>query len=178
MLQGRAIRAHRALVAVLAVLPILMAGPAVSVGATSASEDAQLTEDPTAATMCALGLDAERSFGPGTVLIRSEMSTAAQVAAWQELRHGPDITGLVSPLRAFDADEPVAVCLYSGTFSTPTGPPNLDGSPKPNHNVIRLLFLRDGSEIFDSAGYAPGTPGYTGGDIMQTPQDWLEGQGS
>ena len=110
-------------------------------------------------------------FGSGVSLIKAEQSTAAEVAAWQEHRYdkvpgGTLTTGISSRFRDMAAATPVAVCLYTGQFVTPVGPPNPDGTNRPPHNVLRLLVPVGGPVVLDSAGYA-------GGSMRpETPRDW------
>ncbi len=122
----------------------LLAGVSILLTATMLAERTQVAK---AVSTCEDVL--EQVWGPGTSvhLFRAEERTAGAVARWQEQRHAPQISGLVSPLRSRDASEPVMVCLYSGRFSTPH-PPGL-----PDHNMLRLLVLADGGILFDSAGY-------------------------
>lgn len=110
-------------------------------------------------------------YGSGVGLIRAEQSTAVGVADWQEhryekLKNGAAVSGIVSRLRDKAASAPVTVCLFSGQFVTPVGPPNPDGSAKPPHDVLRLLVLADGSIVLDSAGYSGGSMD------PETPRDW------
>ena len=104
-------------------------------------------------------------YGNITRVIRAETNRAGAVADWQELRHAPAITGIVSPLRAEEASAQVTVCLYLGSFATPVGPPKADGSARPSHDVLRLLVLDDGRWLLDSAGYQ-------GRMTPETPTDW------
>ncbi len=104
-------------------------------------------------------------FGEISAVVRSEWRTTAAVAEWQEMRHAPEITGLVSPLRAQRDLAPVLVCLYRGSFVTPTGPPPLDGSTGRPHDLIRVLVLADNSLVLDAAGYADRMS-------LETPSDW------
>jgi len=98
---------------------------------------------------------------------RAEWSTAGEVVAWQEGRH-PEVTP-TSDLRAEAPGAPVLVCIYSGEFVTPAGPPQDGVAPRP-HTRLRVLILESGEYIFDSAG-----PG--GGLKPETPNDWLNETG-
>lgn len=84
----------------------------------------------------------------------AEGSTALEVAEWQEKRHSPDISGLVSAFRELPSDLAVTVCVFRGSFVTPTGPPEPDGQAKPSHDLLTLLVTQDGNVMFDSAGYS------------------------
>lgn len=111
---------------------------------------AQLTDQARADATCRGILDRASEYGSSVELVRAQLSTAGAVARWQEERHAPDVSGIVSPLRNRDPAEPVAICLFSGTFVTPH-PPGL-----PDHDLLRLLVLADGSVVLDSAGYRGG----------------------
>lgn len=110
-------------------------------------------------------------YGSGVTLVRAELATAGDVVAWQEHRYDelPDhgvADGVQSPLRSMDADEPIGVCIYHGSFVTPVGPPGDDGAVKPPHDLLRLLVLAGGSVIVDAAGYVES------GMKPETPGDW------
>jgi hypothetical protein len=96
---------------------------------------------------CRSVLDKASEYGSSVEFFRAQQSTAGAVARWQEERHAPEVTGLVSPLRGRDPGESVTICLFSGSFVTPH-PPGL-----PDHDMLRLLVLADGSVVLDSAGY-------------------------
>ncbi len=103
--------------------------------------------------------------------MRAELDKADKVADWQEHRYDelPDsgvARGLRSNLRDIAPDDTVAVCIYSGTFVTPVGPPALDGMTKPPHDMLRLLVLADGTVTVDAAGYSKS------GMKPETPDDW------
>ena len=107
---------------------------------------------PDAVAVCQAALDAGASqYDAYMSVYRAEQSTAGAVATWQETRE-PGFRPL-SALRAQVPDKPVTVCIYSGTFATPVGPP-VNGVPRPPHNRLRLLVFDDGRQVLDSAGYA------------------------
>jgi hypothetical protein len=107
-------------------------------------------------------------YGQVDELVRAETSSVQDVALWQEMRHAPDIEGIVSPLRSMQSSAVVTVCLFSGTFVTPVGPPAPDGSVPPPHDRLRLLVSADGSVRLDAAGYR-------GRLAPETPSDWKRG---
>lgn len=113
----------------------------------AATTFAGLTQSAKADSTCKAVLGEASEYGSSVEFFRAQSSTAGAVTRWQEQRHAPDISGLVSPLRPRDPAEPVTVCLFSGTFVTPH-PAEL-----PAHNMLRLLVLGDGSVVLDSAGY-------------------------
>lgn len=118
--------------------------------------------------------DRVAEYGTGIALYRAEATTVQAVVAWQEQRYenlkdAPAVAGLRSPIRNAPAAGTVTVCLYSGTFVTPVGPPNEQGVPKPRHNLLRLLVFPNGEIVLDSAGYA-------GRMQPETPGDWSSGQ--
>lgn len=104
-----------------------------------------------------------REYGADMRVFRAEQSTAALTQRWQEQRL-PGIE-VVSPLRSRPGSEPVTICLYSGQFTTPVGPPLVDGKPNPPHNLLRVIVLNGGEVLLDTAGYR---------DTMhpETPADW------
>jgi hypothetical protein len=59
----------------------------------------------------------------------------------------------------------VMVCLFSGSFVTPTGGPGLDGQTQRQHDVLTLLVSADGEITFESAGY-------DGRIAHKTPAEW------
>jgi hypothetical protein len=95
----------------------------------------------------------------------AEGSTALEVAEWQEQRHSPDVSGLVSAFRAFPSDYGVTVCVFRGSFVTPTGPPEPGELAKPSHDVLTLLVTQDGNVVFDSAGYSDSI-------VNRSPDEW------
>jgi hypothetical protein len=104
--------------------------------------------DPTAIQTCQAITGVASQYGTITGLLRAETSTAGAVAYWQENRAR---TGPASFFRTLPTGMPVTVCMFSGQFSTPAGPPAPDGSPKAIPNALRLLAY--GSQVvFDSAG--------------------------
>lgn len=123
----------------------LAAGPAAPVGDASA--------------LAACDASAKNSdYGAISGVIRGETATLAQVAQWQEQRNISVIGDTSSPLRAQgNPSETIVVCVFRGEFVTPTGPPALDGTVRPPHDVLTLLLMPDGSTVFDSAGYEKGS---------------------
>jgi hypothetical protein len=119
------------------------------------------TGDEAALAVCNATIPAASAYGSVTAVVRGETSNAALVANWQERRH-PDRAGIVSAFRAAAPDSTVTVCLYSGKFVTPVGPPNPDGTPKPQHTLLRVLVSADFGVTLDAAGYpgrlSPETP--------------------
>jgi hypothetical protein len=115
--------------------------------------------DPTAVAKCESIMPIASGYGTITAVLRGETSTAAAVVQWQEHRGR---LGIVSPFRSLAARTTVTVCLLTGEFVTPVGPPDLTGRQKTPHNVIRLLVLSSNEILLDSAGYrggmAPETP--------------------
>lgn len=100
-------------------------------------------------------------YGTITGVLRGETSTAAAVAYWQEHRGR---SGIVSSFRSLAAETPVTVCLLSGQFVTPAGPPDLSGRQPPAPDVLRVLVYGNNQVVFDSAGTL-------GGMSPQTPSD-------
>jgi hypothetical protein len=135
-------RGRRSLRSILVILGL--AAAAVVVASTTL---AGLTDQARADATCRGVVDKASEYGSSVEFFRAQPSTAGAVARWQEERHAPEVTGLVSPLRARDPGELVTICLFSGTFVTPH-PPGL-----PDHDMLRLLVMADGSVILDSAGY-------------------------
>lgn len=113
---------------------------------------------------CSKALPRAQDAGTNVSLVRAESDSTKDVVAWQEGRSRL-FSGLVSPLRYRPENEVVTVCLFSGSFVTPVGPPAEDGTVPPPHNLLRLLVLQDGSTVLDAAGYA-------GRLQPETPQDW------
>ena len=74
------------------------------------------------------------------------------IAAWQEARFANEVT-FKSPLRALVSSRRWTVCVYAGSFVTPTKP-KPDGTIRPPHNILRVLITETGDVILDSAGYA------------------------
>jgi len=133
---------RRSLRSILVIL--VLAASAIVVASTSLAE---LTDQARGDATCRSVLDKASEYGSSVEFFRAQQSTAGAVARWQEERHAPEVTGLVSPLRGRDPAEPVTICLFSGSFVTPH-PPGL-----PDHDMLRLLVLADGSVVLDSAGY-------------------------
>jgi hypothetical protein len=106
--------------------------PRQPVGATSAAVET-----------CTKILPTAREYGAEEVVM-AEQSTAAEVADWQENRHAPEVTWRDTPFRSAPPDQVVTVCLFSGSFVTPTGGPGLDGRTPPQHDVLTLLVADDG----------------------------------
>jgi hypothetical protein len=86
--------------------------------------------------------------GTKDVLERAEMTTAASIAEWQVRRVSPDapVQPEVSDFAALAADEPFAVCLFSGEYPTP-GPPGAAA-----HTKLRVIVGMDGRGRVDAAG--------------------------
>lgn len=123
---------------------LLLVGSSLALAATSFAEP---TQGARADATCQGVLGEASKYGSSVEFLDAQATSAGAVARWQEQRHAPDVSGLVSPLRMRDPTESVVVCLFSGTFVTPH-PPEL-----PPHNILRLLVLADGSVLLDSAGY-------------------------
>jgi hypothetical protein len=130
--------------------------------ATMAALSASAATKDTANAACQAIMPIAREYGTISGIVRSEASTAALVADWQERRH-PNRSGIVSGYRGIAGARAVTVCLFAGQFVTPVGPPNEDGSQNPPHTVLRLLVADDGTVVLDAAGYPgrldPETPG-------------------
>ncbi|NED96250.1 hypothetical protein G1H11_13105 [Phytoactinopolyspora alkaliphila] len=124
----------------------------------------QIASDPDAAATCARILPVAEQYGAQSVVV-GERSTAGDVAAWQESRHAPDVTWVETPIRAMPAGELMTVCVFRGSFVTPTGGPGLDGRRSPQHEVMTLLVSADGEVTFDSAGYE-------GQSTYRVPSEW------
>jgi hypothetical protein len=109
--------------------------------------------------VCDQHLSAAAEYGAVTSIALAEISRVSDVVAWQEHRHEPEISGVVSPLRG-RSDGDATVCMYRGQFVTPTAP-RPDGGRADSHNILRLVIVDD-ETVFDSAGYegrmAPDTP--------------------
>jgi hypothetical protein len=109
--------------------------------------------------MCNEHAEAAADYGEISSLARAETSSVEKVVAWQEQRHSPEVRGVVSPLRG-QPDGEATICMYRGSFVTPTAP-LAEGGRAPAHDMLRLI-IRNGEVIFDSAGYegrmAPDTP--------------------
>jgi hypothetical protein len=86
-------------------------------------------------------------YAEDMAVYRAEESTVALVASWQEQRLMNSGIRIVSTLRVRSALDPVAVCLYTGTFVTPVGP----GVPR--HDLLTLLVFPNGEIVLDSAGH-------------------------
>lgn len=112
-----------------------------------------------AVSVCDESLTAAAEYGAITSVARAETSRVSDVIAWQEHRHEPEISGVLSPLRG-RSDGDATVCMYRGQFVTPTAPLP-DGGRAEAHNILRLVIV-DGDAVFDSAGYegrmGPDTP--------------------
>lgn len=107
---------------------------------------------------CQSTISAASEYGTVTRLLRAETSNARAVAYWQEHRG----RGGNSSFRSMQPTSRVTVCLFSGEFTVPMGPPPPNGSPLPPADVLRLLIRDDGQVVLDSAGYhghmSPETP--------------------
>lgn|GEM_PF-1525970 len=115
---------------------------------------------------CDATLDVASQYGAIDRLVVGESASAGEVADWQEKRNAPLIQGVVSPFRlATSATETLAVCVFAGEFSTPTGPVLVDGTVPPRHTTITLIVGPEGTVALDSSGYldARGT---------DTPSQW------
>jgi hypothetical protein len=114
--------------------------------------------DPAGVQTCQSIISTASQYGTVTRLIRAETSNASAVAYWQEHRG----RGGASSFRSMQAASKVTVCLFSGEFTVPMGPPPPNGSPLPPADVLRLLVLDNGQVLLDSAGYhghmSPETP--------------------
>jgi hypothetical protein len=120
--------------------------------------------DPEAAGTCQAMLEAGVSeYGTNVNVFRAELSNVAETVQWQEQRL-PNVE-FVSRLRSRPGSEAVTICLYTGEFVTPVGPPLVQGENNPPHNLLRIVVLNGGEAILDSAGYQ-------GGSEPQTPGDW------
>jgi hypothetical protein len=146
----------RAIVTVVAFLAVgLIAGSALTTnGAVSSPRG-----DSAAIAGCLAVKPIASQYGSITALLRGETSSAAAVANWQEHR-GRNVNA--SRFRTMPGAAIVTVCLFSGQFSTPAGPPALNGVPKALPTVLRLLVYGNGQVEFDSAGpegsMSPETP--------------------
>ncbi len=144
----------------------------ITVGAVHAGIGTGPQGTPTANAACNAVAAVAARYDSNAQLLRAELSGAAAVAAWQEGRHAiatgtaPAVTGLTSPFRSVAPGDPVAVCIYSGAFVAPLGPPPADGSVKQPYNRIRLLVRADGETVLDAVGH-------DNGDLKpETPGDW------
>ena len=122
--------------------------------------------DPAAIVRCRAIIPIASGFGTITSLLRAETSTAAAVAYWQE--HRGRLAVAVSPFQKLSPQTRVTVCLLSGEFAAPVGPPGLIGGAKPP-SLLRVLVWGNHEIVLDSAGYqgelAPETPS----DLVTSP---------
>jgi hypothetical protein len=102
-------------------------------------------------------------YGTVTGLARAETSTAGLVAHWQE---NQGRSGLHSAFRNLPVDQTVTVCLLSGQFVTPVGPPDpTTGKSRLPHNVLRLLIYGNPPTVVVEGA------GYKGSMFPETPSD-------
>lgn len=142
---------HRGAIALGLLIGIAAVASSVS-GASMPKVQNMVSNEPTR-EVCESILSLASEYGTITRILRGDSDSAETVADWQERRHESEVSGLVSPLRTLDPKAQVFTCLYSGTFVTPSGPPDEKGNPPPPHDVLRLLVLPDGAVVLDSAGY-------------------------
>lgn len=135
------------------------------IGASAMNGSALRSGDPAALRTCQAVTPAASQYGSITGVSRAQTSTAAAVAYWQEHR-GRDQNP--SWFRTLPASSPVIVCLFSGQFSTPAGPPAVDGTPKAIPNALRLLVHGGDQVVFDSAGSRTGMSPETPSDLSAT----------
>lgn len=105
--------------------------------------------DTAALGTCQAIMSVASQYGTITSIIRAETSTASSVAAWQENRAR---RGMPSQLRQITGSTRLTVCMFSGEFSTPSGPPAADGTLRAAPDTLRLLVYGSGTVVFDSAG--------------------------
>jgi hypothetical protein len=127
---------------------------ALSKHGSTASDTASPAGDAAGIAACNAITPQAAEYGPLNGLIRGETDTGLEIAAWQEQRNLPDVSGIVSPLRTDGLlSSSASVCVFSGDFVTPTGPAADDGTIPPPHDTITLIIEPDGSLLLDSSGY-------------------------
>jgi hypothetical protein len=98
---------------------------------------------------------------------RAQRTTAAEVVRLQEGRSTH--FSVTSAYRRLPADAIATVCLFSGQFNTPAGPPRTDGTVPAVATRLRLIVLDDGTSSLDSAGQADGMGPETPADLGTVP---------
>ncbi len=87
-------------------------------------------------------------YGTDMTVFRAEGATPSEIATWQEQRlAGDGIIGIRSRLRDFPDADHLTVCLYLGSFVTPSQP------GEPTRDILRVFVLDPKTVIFDAAGY-------------------------
>lgn len=115
-----------------------------------------LPSDQAALEQCAGILPIARDFGRGVEVARGELSSVGDVVDWQRTRHEEVDTFGDGLLSGRSRSTAAAVCLFTGSFDTPTGPIMSNESIRPSHTLLRLIVLSDGEVVFDAAGYVDG----------------------